>query len=217
MATLSSTAQEFQLTIDHLMWSAPDLSLGANAFRALTGISPRPGGSHSGRGTMNALVSFEHGQYLEILAPDPAQRIDNAQLQRLRGFQEPRLETFCCRGEPLEDIGRRADQLGLAHSGPLAYERLRPDGVLLRWQLLFLGQHDYPGLVPFFIDWADSPHPATEQTETIELVEITALTPEPQGLQDLYRALGIPARVETATTAGLEAQMRLPGRTFKLS
>lgn len=166
---------------------------------------------------MNALVSFEHDQYLEILAPDPAQTVENAQLQRLRGLSEPQLETFCCRGVPLEDLGRRADQLGLVHSGPLAYERRRPDGALLRWQLLFLGQHDYPGLVPFFIDWADSPHPAAEQVETIELVEVTALTPEPSELQDLYHGLGIPARVETASESRLEARLRLPSRTFNLS
>ena len=41
-----------------------------------------------------------------------------------------------------------------------AGSRQRPDGVTLRWTLTDPGVSPALSLVPFFIDWADSPHPA---------------------------------------------------------
>lgn len=195
------------LTVDHLMWVVADLDGGCREIETRFGTAPRPGGSHVGRGTCNALLSFSDGRYLEVLAPDRNQVLDGTQGEALAGLAEPRLQTFCCRGEPLDEIGERARALGLGVDGPVDYQRRRPDGVLLEWRLLFLREHDFGGLLPFFIDWGDAPHPADEMPAPIGLGEVVAVTPDPDTLSGLVTALGLPLRVHAGSASALQASL----------
>lgn len=213
---MSASKHSAELVIDHLMWIVPDLDQGVAELERLSGFTARAGGAHAGRGTRNALLSFEGGQYLEILAPDPAQAVENAQTAALRSLTAPRLSTFCCRGVPLPEVAQRAQAAGLQTSGPLDYERRRPDGVLLRWQLLFLEGHAFGPLLPFFIDWGDAPHPAAEAIEPLSLSALTAFSPQPDTLMALYAALALPVAVEPAAQPGLQAELQAGARTLRL-
>src|SRR5262245_35427576 len=59
--------------IDHVILGINDLDRGIREFESRTGVAPRRGGEHPGRGTQNALVTLGNGRYLEILAPASSQ------------------------------------------------------------------------------------------------------------------------------------------------
>jgi len=61
--------------IDHLILGINDLDRGIREFESRTGVTPKRGGEHPGRGTQNALVTLGNGRYLEILAPASSQAL----------------------------------------------------------------------------------------------------------------------------------------------
>ena len=66
---LAQESRSSAVDLDHLILGINDLQHGIAVFNRLTGVTPRPGGEHPGRGTHNALVSLGDGRYLEIVAP----------------------------------------------------------------------------------------------------------------------------------------------------
>lgn len=59
--------------------------------------------------------------------------------------------------------------------------RRRPDGVLLSWRLAF-APDGWDGLVPFRIDWGDTPHPSATAARGARLVSFTGTHPDPEGV-----------------------------------
>jgi hypothetical protein len=209
-------ASEMSLVLDHLIWATPDLERGRARWAELTGTAAAPGGAHPGRGTRNALVPLQSGCYLEILAPDPAQELAGTAGAELAGLAGERLWTFCCRGQDLDVLATRARALGLSVDGPQPCERLRPDGVRLQWKLLYLTNHRFSRLLPFFIDWQNSPHPsAASKGERFSLTRLAVSHPDAE-LQQLYAQLDIPVTVSIGPPA-LRAELEVAARTLTLT
>lgn len=206
---------EMKLMLDHLLWATPDLDRARARWSKLTGNTAAPGGSHPGRGTRNAIVPLQAGCYLEILAPDPAQNLTNTAGAELAALTDERLWTFCCRGPDLDTLATRARSIGLSALGPFPCERMRPDGVLLQWTLLYLADHRFGGLLPFFIDWQNSPHPSTAKGESLSLTRFTVSHPDGE-LRELYAHLGIPVTVDIGPSA-LRAELQGPTGNFTLT
>lgn len=194
------------LAIDHLVYAAPDLDEGIGAVEDLLGVTARAGGSHDGLGTRNALLGLGGRRYLEIIAPDPGQPEPLA--PRPFGIDElssPRLVSYALR---CDDV---AAQLDLARAkgydgGEVVHmSRCRPDGVLLSWKLSNRLAPAHGGLVPFLIDWADTPHPTESLDHDVELVELTAHHPDPEAVAADLAAVGSEVVVRLADTPSLVA------------
>jgi hypothetical protein len=217
------------LQVDHLMWGAPDLALGIAEAQRILGVEAAVGGSHPGLGTRNALLALGDTVYLEIIAPDPDQDLRGTLGERLRTLDECALVTWAVRCDDLAELATRAAAQNMKVRGPTRTQRRTPSGDLLEWELLFLparegpqegarreGGHEFPSLVPFFIDWLDSPHPATRSPRGGEFVELVLHSPRHAELGALLDGLGVAVTVEHAAEEGLEARIRVGDEVISL-
>jgi hypothetical protein len=146
-------------SLDHIIYATPDLDRAIEEIEALTGVAPVRGGSHPGRGTRNALLSLGPDTYIEILAPDPAQSADALALAHDRIPATGRIINWAAKCNDLEAALETAGAGGLDLGSIEPMSRSLPSGSRLDWRLT-RGDLLGGGLVPFLIDWGQSPHPA---------------------------------------------------------
>ena len=148
------------MELDHLVIATHDLEKAKTRFSEATTIHPADGGSHPGRGTRNALISFGDRQYLEILAPDPAQTPSEATSLSFPPEGQEQIFHWAIRNSDLPAVAARATAAGLKPTRIFSASRAQPGEGTLEWDLLGIGGHDLAGMAPFFIDWKDTPHPS---------------------------------------------------------
>lgn len=200
------------MRIDHLMWGAPDLESGIAEIERLLDVRAVPGGAHPGLGTCNALVAFDDGTYLEIIAPDPAQAEPIAFGARLAGLAQGGLVTWVLGSDDLQALGERFRARGLKVRGPREASRVTPQGAQLNWALLFAGGHPFGNRLPFFIDWRGSAHPADTSPVCGTLKNLRVRDADAPGLARLLE--GVESRVgfEHARLPELIAVVDVPGK-----
>jgi hypothetical protein len=199
---------EMNITLDHILWATPDLTMGCSLFQELSGVPPAPGGAHPGFGTRNALTSFSPSTYLEILAPDPSQDLMGTWGEEVAALTRPCMYSFCLACEDLEAVATNAAALGVNVQQPIAMSRKTPDGTMLNWRIMRLEDPRWAGRLPFFIDWQGSPHPGSTTTGGATLEDLYALDPDPAALRAVYRAIGCDVPVYAGAVHGLVASLQ---------
>jgi Glyoxalase-like domain len=206
------------VTLDHLVCIVPDLQAGSAELGAALGMTLTAGGVHPGHGTSNTLLSLGTGRYLELLGADPnaPQREGiGARAAAASGFD---IWTFSVGSRDLDGLARRARAVGLEVPPTAAGARTTPAGDALRWRGMYLLHPLYAGLVPFAIDWQDSPHPSVTSAQGTQLRSLFVTHPEPEGLRAIYLGIGLdiavhygPRRAIVATLAHGERLCTLVG------
>ncbi|MFN0124542.1 MAG: VOC family protein [Blastocatellia bacterium] len=202
---------EFLSKVDHLVYATPDLERGIDEIEKLLGVRATPGGQHPGQGTRNALIALGPAVYLEIIGPDPEQPApDRPRLFGIDGLKKSRLATWVAKGTDLERLRNEAVRKGAALGEVRAGSRRQTNGALLTWQYTFPGAVVADGLVPFFIDWGQSPHPAQTAAQGATLVGLRAEHPDDRGTQRLLESLGLALAVREGTAPALIAVINSP-------
>jgi len=201
--------------IDHLIVGCRDLDFGIAAIEALTGIRAAPGGVHPGRGTRNALLSLGSRRYLELVAPDPAQSAITW-FNVIQSLPDPRLIGWAAATDDIDAIARRLRDAQIAFVGPAAGSRARPDGTVLEWRTVALGDNA-GGLLPFFIEWgATSVHPSVDAPSGCELVRFDVGYADVNQLRRTAQAIGIEMSIEQSQQPWLRATITGPRGAFEL-
>ena len=131
------------LSIDHIVIAVTDLDAAVRDYAAL-GFTVLPGGEHP-RGSRNALVVFEDGAYLEIIAfPRPVPGFRWWQVMDRAG---PGLVDYAVLPDDFEADLARARAAGIVIEGPIEGGRLQPDGARLAWRSARPPEPDIPFLV----------------------------------------------------------------------
>ncbi len=135
------------LPIDHVIIAVHDLNAASDDYTAL-GFNVIYGGKHASGSTHNALICFQDGAYLELLAPtgDPAQAGSTDFSPLLRGSEG-------LVGYALQSHDLLGDIAGLREHGVTVGaiskgKRERQDGIELRWYTASIDG----GMSPFLIE-----------------------------------------------------------------
>ena len=129
-------------SLDHAVILVHDLIRAQADYRAL-GFTVVEGGRHEDGLTHNALVAFEDGSYLELIAFLDAPS-ESHPFQRGHGNEG--LVTFALLPEEVEREVSEARKRGLPLEGPRHGGRTRPDGLRIEWQSVWPGSSDLPFL-----------------------------------------------------------------------
>lgn len=132
------------LRLDHVVIAVRDLERAVSRYTD-AGYTVISGGRHPGRNTSNALVVFEDGAYLELIAysaPSPDER-----WWRELDAHGDGLVDFALMPLDLPAVVAQAQARGLTDiTGPLPGGRVRPDGERVVWQTARQAHHDLPFL-----------------------------------------------------------------------
>lgn len=192
--------------IDHVLLAVRDLDQAAAWISERHGLKALPGGRHPGAGTANMIVPLGD-DYLELIAiVDPAEAAASPLGGRVAGAPETgaKLATWAVRVTDLDAVKERLSAAGVGTEGPRSGSRLRPDGVLLEWRTLHVGDGLEPA-IPFFIEWnvPAGEHPGAQAVEhpagTVLLRGIRLAGPDPEALAERLRVIldeGVEYQVE---------------------
>jgi glyoxalase-like protein len=192
--------------VDHLIFGTRDLQLGIETIENLVGVRATPGGQHPGGGTRNALLSLGATSYLEILAPDPEQpNPENPRWFALDELAVPKLVGWAATGNDLSQFAARVLTKGIRLGEVSSGSRRNPQGLLLSWQFTNPRTRIADGIVPFFIDWGETPHPARAAASGALLVDLRAEHPDAGNVERILRGLGIDLPVKNGPNPTLIA------------
>ncbi len=144
--------------LDHIVHfvKSPEEALEKFKTRGLHAVE---GGKHENLGTYNALSYFGLS-YIELIGLFDKQLTDSG-----AGIKYSLRDTFrndhyvdglsriALRTTDIEAEAERFRNLGLEVNGPDAMNRIRPDGSLVSWKLLYVGDPSENLELPFFIQW----------------------------------------------------------------
>jgi hypothetical protein len=197
--------------VDHLVYATPDLDVGIKRLEDLLGVRAAPGGQHPGLGTRNALIALGPSTYIEIIGPDPDQPKPAGPMRfGIDELEAPRLVGWVARGIELEQLVSVARRRGVALGDVISGSRKRPDGVLLSWRYTDPNVVVADRLVPYFIDWGKSPHPAATAAPGVTLVGLRAEHPDAARVQGLLGQLGLDLQVQSGPKPALIATLDSP-------
>ncbi|MEO5953958.1 MAG: VOC family protein [Chloroflexia bacterium] len=129
-------------SIDHIVILVHDLEQAVRDYTEL-GFTVVEGGEHTGGVSHNALIAFEDGSYIELIAfrgPVPPEH------HFYREGVTEGLITFALLPTDIAADVAAARERGVEFDGPTAGGRLRPDGTRLEWQTATPHTHDLPFL-----------------------------------------------------------------------
>jgi hypothetical protein len=163
------------------------------------------------------LIALGPSSYLEIIGPDAAQpKPDRPRWFGIDSLAEPRLTTWAAKGSDLGQFVEKAGSHGVTLGTVAPGSRKQPDGSVLNWHYTDPRVVISDGIVPFFIDWGKTPHPANGAAQGVSLVDLRAEHPSPERAAKALTQLGLDLQVRKGPTPALIATLVTPRGRIEL-
>ena len=141
-----------------------------------------------------------------VIGPDPEQPAPSGPRKfRIDDLKVAQLVTWAAKGTNLTQIVAEARRHGVPIGDVIPGSRRTPGGVLLSWHISNQRAMVADGLVPFFIDWGNTPHPAKSAAAGATLISLRAEHPDPDKVQRMFGELGLDVPVVKAAKPSLVA------------
>ena len=88
--------------------------------------------------------------------------------------------------------------------------RVLPDGSPLCWKLTLRAADEVPSVIPFLIDWGDTPHPSATASHGAVLLAFEAETPDLSRTRAILDALDVHLQLHHGARTALSARIRGP-------
>jgi hypothetical protein len=197
--------------VDHLVYATPDVTAGIDTLERLLGVRATVGGQHPGLGTRNALIALGSSSYIEIIGPDPDQpKPTEPRRFGIDDLKAPTLLTWVAKGSQLERFAADARLHGIDLGEVQSGSRRRPDGVVLSWRYTDPKMVVANRIVPYFIDWGTSPHPALTAAKGASLLGLRAEHPDVQRVRNMLDRLGLDLPLQHGAAPKLIATISSP-------
>lgn len=149
------------LALDHIVFAGSDVhdlsaDYGHVAFKSIKG------GEHDVWGTHNFLAYFSNNCYIEWLAVNDAtlaRSSDNPLIEHLVHVLDTQKQgpfQVALRTTKMDTFVKHFNEKNIPHIGPINGQRLKPDGSLLQWRMLFPTYNYEEETLPFLIEWSES-------------------------------------------------------------
>ena len=149
-----------EITFDHIVHLTKSPEEAKTAFQ-LIGFQAINGGKHDLWGTYNCLTYLTGLRYIEwigFMNFEKAKTSDNILIQQVvtDSYKGDGFSQLAFRTDDMNSVTTRIREKGLKPIGPFAGSRVREDGQLLKWSMLFVSdEQDDTCRYPFFIQWGE--------------------------------------------------------------
>ena len=177
------------LYMDHVTVCGSDLAPLQQAF-ADAGLATDYGGPHGNGVTHMALLGFDDGSYLELIAPQKPGVTEGSNWARLMSADAG----ACAWAAASSDARKDADTVranGVAAGQPTPGSRKRPDGLSIEWTTVDLGSGPAGGNLPFLIE-DRTPHTwRVQPSESVKDSPVTGVEGVVLAVNDLQQSIAL--------------------------
>lgn len=176
--------------LDHVLLGTPDVAATAATITEALGVTFSGGGTHRGLGTHNVVLGLG-GVYLEVIGPtddDP----DFSGDPRWFGLDDLTAARVVAYSTGVADIERqvaRARERGWDPGDIVSQSRDTPDGGSISWRRTQTDIDFHGGVVPFLVEWKDSPSPADSLPPEARLESLALSHPDRERVRAIHDAL----------------------------
>jgi hypothetical protein len=178
-----------QLKVDHVTMCGSNLDIMRRSLAA-AGLPSDYGGPHANRATHMALVGFEDGSYLELIAPLAPEAAASGMMASWANFMRDDAgpSAWAVASADIHADVERLSAAGIPALGPDSGGRTRADGTALQWEIATLGTGPAGSLLPFMIQDKTSRALRVQPSAALKGSAISGVAAVVLGVRDLEEA-----------------------------
>jgi len=178
-----------QLSVDHVTMCGSDLDAMRRACEVI-GLASEYGGPHANRATHMALVGFEDGSYLELIAPFAPEADATGMMGGWAKYMRENAgpSAWAVASADIRTDVQHLRSAGILVRGPDPGGRTRADGAILQWETAMLGAGPAGTVLPFMIQDKTARSLRVQPSAALERSGITGVDAVVLGVRHLKEA-----------------------------